>query len=173
MHWSWVRFPWLAHKFYTKIILQFINCSCIIKVFDFNYTQTIIICQKLIFLILKYLQGFAITKCTVCYVAPHLFCRLVTYLGGRCLIVACHKEAGTVSSSERLYFRLNLIIYYTFEHNQYDLIIIFTLALFGSFCGGKKNNKKIDKLKNFQYILKIFKFVNFLIYGIIKIWIFS
>ena len=23
------------------------------------------------------------------------------------------------------------------------------LALFGSFCGGKKNNKKIDKLKNF------------------------
>ena len=42
-----------------------------------------------------------------------------------------------------------------------------------------KSDKKIKPLyykynnNKAQYILKIFKFVNFLIYGIIKIWIFS
>ncbi|PTY40698.1 hypothetical protein DQ06_09085 [Brachyspira hampsonii bv. II] len=58
-------------------------------------------------------------------------------------------EAILRREAKRLYLVLNLINYFTYNTILVLFNTNFILALFGSFCGGKKNDKKIDKLKNF------------------------
>ena len=64
---------------------------------------------------------------------------------------------------EKLHLRFNLINYITCKTILVLFSTNFILALFGSFCGGKKNNKKLTKLKIFSiylnnYILSILVF---------------
>ncbi|MDA0062811.1 hypothetical protein OFS03_06210 [Brachyspira hyodysenteriae] len=89
--------------------------------------------SKINFLNLKYLQGFA----------PHPTSFVAT------------GEARLRREAKRLYFILNLIFYLTCKKKLVLFSTNFILALSRSvpaaatFCGEKKLNKKIDKLKNF------------------------
>ena len=66
----------------------------------------------------------------------------------------CYKEAISSTSSdtlrERLYLNLNVINYFTCK----TILVLFSnnfiLALFATFCGGKKLTKKMTNLKIFS-----------------------
>ena len=69
------------------------------------------------------------------------FCGIATY------------EVRLRREAKRLHLDFNLINYFTCKTMLVLFSTNFILAFFATFCGGKKLNKKIDKLKNFQYIL--------------------
>ena len=86
------------------------------------------ILSKIIFLNFKYLQGFA----------PHPTSFVAAY------------EVRLRREAKRLYLNLNVINYFTCKTILVLFSTNFILALFGSFCGGKKNNKKLTNLKIFS-----------------------